>query len=94
MKSSFPHLILVAIASLFLLFLFTIVNCQKNYDDKQMEGTFLEKRSASNDRFYDFLKEEDKFNDENMDEFLRDSFKIHPNRRSTFHALRGKRRII
>ncbi len=89
-KSSCPQFFLVAIISLILL-LITIVNGNNN--NNQMEKNLFEKRLTSTDRFNDLL-EPANINKENIDIFIRDLQKPYPDRRSSFHALRGKRRVI
>jgi hypothetical protein len=92
-KSSHPHLYLLAIVSVLLL-LFTIVHCNNNYDDDdQMETIFYEKRLASIDPLYD-LFEQNNVDDEDINIITRNSLKPLPDRRSSFHAMRGKRRAI
>jgi hypothetical protein len=89
-KSTCPHLFLLAIASILLLLLFTIGNCN-NYDD-QMETTLFEKRLTT-DQLNNLLEQEN-INNENIGIFIRDQLKPYSNRRSSFHAMRGKRRAI
>jgi hypothetical protein len=88
-----PHLFLLAIASLLLL-LFTTVNCNTNY---QMGRTLFEKRltrKTTTNSLFDILNQENFNNDEEINVFVRDSVKPYPDRRSSFHAMRGKRRVI
>lgn len=91
-KSTCPHLFLLAIASILLLLLFTIGNCNNNYDD-QMETTLFEKRLITTDQLNNLLEQEN-INNENIGIFNRDPLKPYSNRRSSFHAMRGKRRAI
>jgi len=90
-KSSCPHLFLLVIASILLL-LFTIGNCNNNYDD-QMETTLFEKRLIKQDHLNNLFEEEN-FNDEDDRISIRNILKPYPTRRSSFYAMRGKRRAI
>jgi len=99
-KSSYPHLFFLAIAFLISL-LFTIGNCNNNYNN-QMETILFEKRLLTTDHLNHFLQQE-KFNNNNNNNndddddlriSIRDLLKPYPNRRSSFHAMRGKRQII
>jgi len=90
-KSSCPHLFLLAIASILLL-LFTIGNCNNNYND-QIETSLFEKRLITTDYLKDLLEQEN-FNDEDIRISIQKLLKSYPNRRSSFYAMRGKRRVI
>ncbi len=89
-KSFYPHLFLLVLVSIFLLLL-TIVNGNEN--DHSIETKFFDKRFATTaERFNDLS--EDNSNDEDANIAIRDLFIPYPNRRSSFYAMRGKRRII
>lgn len=94
-KSSCPHFILWALASLLLVLFVTFINCQKNFDEHYpLEETFWEKRSLPIQQYVD-LTDADQWNEEDIDGFRRQSSKFNAlQRRSPFHALRGKRRVI
>jgi hypothetical protein len=85
----------LAIASILLLLCFTLVNSNNNHID-QMERTLFDKRLTTKttmEHLYDLLNENNLY-DENTNVFIRSLAKPFPDRRSSFHAMRGKRRII
>ncbi|CAF2521898.1 unnamed protein product [Rotaria sp. Silwood2] len=91
-KTFCPHLFLLIIGFILLL-LFTIVNCNNNNDDT-IEATLFEKRlttKTTKNHLYDLL-EQANLNDEEMNTFIQDLLQPFPNRRSSFYAMRGKRR--
>lgn len=94
-----PNLFL-RIIGLILLLLLTIASCNKNNinnnnDDRRETSLFQNKLPIKTavDRLYDLL-EQANLNDEDMNLFIQDILQSYPNRRSSFHAMRGKRRVI
>jgi hypothetical protein len=81
---------LLAIASILSLLCFTIVN-----SNNQMERILFDKRlptKGTMEYIYDLLNEDN--NDEEQNTFIRSvSTKPYPDRRSSFHAMRGKRQV-
>jgi hypothetical protein len=91
-KSSSPHIFLLAIAFIILL-LFTIGNCNNNNYDDQMESTLFEKQLIPTNNLNDLLEQENSY-DEDARISIRDLIQAYPIRRSSFHAMRGKRQVI
>lgn len=85
----------MGIASLLLVLFVTFINCQKNFDEHYpVEDTFWEKRSIPMPQYYDLI-DSDQWKEEDLDGFSRHARKFNAlQRRSPFHALRGKRRVI
>jgi hypothetical protein len=95
-KSSYPRSFLLTIVFLIFLLSITMINGNNNHHHHhQMEENLFEKRFTSKNSFNDLLKQAD-INKENIEIFIRDLQQqyqqAYPDRRSSFHALRGKRR--
>ncbi|CAF1331115.1 unnamed protein product [Rotaria sordida] len=87
------HLFLL-ITVFILSLLFTIVNCNNN--DDIIEATSFETRpitKITKNHLYDLLAQAN-LNDEEINIFIQDLLQSYPNRRSSFYAMRGKRRAI
>lgn len=91
-KPSYLYLFLLTIGFLIIL-LCALVN--GNNQDDAVTTTVLDKRLVEKltaDRLYNLI-ERAHLNQEEMNRLIQDLLQTYPNRRSSFHAMRGKRRI-